>query len=313
MAPGGSATVGVPLGDRSHPGHGLAGAGDEFERSGAAPGVDGMLDASSDWPMIKSPSGSSFLGMQRSCVTSVPHVHQRHNWDCGVACVLMVLKALGRDGTTIQDLYSMINTESVWTIDLALALKKLGVDATFYTITLGANPDFVREGFYCDNMEEDQRRVENLFRTAPTLGLRVEQRSIPLSALVRMIAAENKVVIVLVDKRLLTMAASTASGARSGGARGAGGTGISATERAAIDRRVESMSAAGYTGHYVLLSGVDTSAQHFIVADPATACYTYRVDARVLDRARMSFGTDEDMLVIDMKSSVVSVLPDKKG
>jgi len=193
-----------------------------------------------------------------------------------------------------------VNTESVWTIDLALALKKLGVDATFYTITLGANPEFVQEGFYCDNMEEDKRRVEKLFQAAPSLGVKVQERSVPLSVLVRMIAAENKVVIVLVDKRLLTMAASTANSSRGGKV-----AVLSSAERAAIERKVDSMSAAGYTGHYVLLSGVDTLAQHFIVADPATACYTYRVDARVLDKARMSFGTDEDMLVIDMKASAV--------
>jgi Guanylylate cyclase len=41
------------------------------------------------------------------CVSQVPHVRQAFNWDCGLACVLMVLqaaapKAAGMDLATLR-------------------------------------------------------------------------------------------------------------------------------------------------------------------------------------------------------------------
>ena len=44
----------------------------------------------------------------------------------------------------------------------------------FYTITLGANPEFATETFYMENMEEDGRRVERLFHDASNHGIRIE-------------------------------------------------------------------------------------------------------------------------------------------
>jgi len=51
-----------------------------------------------------------------------------------------------------------------------------GAFVQFYTITLGANPEFATETFYMENMEEDGRRVERLFHDASNSGIRVEVR-----------------------------------------------------------------------------------------------------------------------------------------
>eukprot|EP00894_Picocystis_sp_ML_P001014 jgi/Pico_ML_1/51531/g213.t1 len=65
----------------------------------------------------------------------------------------------------------------IWTVDLAHLLNNFGLEVYFFTITLGANPEFFSENFYKDNMEEDRGRVETLFHLAPEQGIRVQRRS----------------------------------------------------------------------------------------------------------------------------------------
>ena len=65
--------------------------------------------------------------------------------DCGLACVLMVLRALGATQCDLLTMRLLCQTTSVWTIDLAHLLRRFGVEVTFCTVTLGANPDFVHE------------------------------------------------------------------------------------------------------------------------------------------------------------------------
>eukprot|EP00894_Picocystis_sp_ML_P001507 jgi/Pico_ML_1/52024/g2799.t1 len=71
----------------------------------------------------------------------------------------------------------MCRTTSIWTVDLAHLLNNFGLEVYFFTITLGANPEFFSENFYKDNMEEDRGRVETLFHLAPEQGIRVQRRS----------------------------------------------------------------------------------------------------------------------------------------
>jgi hypothetical protein len=55
---------------------------------------------------------------------------------------------LGGLGATLCDLRAMRRlcpTTSIWTVDLAHLLRRFGVDVTFCTITLGANPEFASE------------------------------------------------------------------------------------------------------------------------------------------------------------------------
>jgi hypothetical protein len=54
----------------------------------------------------------------------------------------------------------------------------------------------------------------------------------------------------------------------------------------------------GYTGHYVVISGFDSEEQEFIIHDPSSSAPSLRVAAAILDQARRSFGTDEDLLLV---------------
>ena len=57
----------------------------------------------------------------------------------------MLLKGLGITNCDLRMLRRLCPTTSIWTVDLAFLLRQFGADVTFCTVTLGANPAFVRE------------------------------------------------------------------------------------------------------------------------------------------------------------------------
>jgi len=131
-------------------------------------------------------------------------VRQAFNWDCGLACCLMVLRALGVADASLSSLRERCQTKSIWTIDLAHLLAGFGAEVHFSTVTLGANPGFAGESFYAGSMAEDERRVERLFREADAAGICVQCRSIPAAELASLVASGSFLVVALVDKRRLS-------------------------------------------------------------------------------------------------------------
>lgn len=91
--------------------------------------------------------------------------------DCGLACVLMVLKALGLHQYDLPSLQLLCPTKSIWTIDLAHLLAKTlpgcaGARLTFLTTLLGANPSFASQHYYAEHLTEDAARVAQLFQVS---------------------------------------------------------------------------------------------------------------------------------------------------
>ncbi|KAI4988762.1 hypothetical protein ZWY2020_036079 [Hordeum vulgare] len=84
-----------------------------------------------------------------------PHVQQAFTWDCGLACVLMVLRTLGLDCCHGIAELELCRTTSVWTVDLAYLLHKFSVNFSFFTVTIGANPQYSGETFYREQLQED--------------------------------------------------------------------------------------------------------------------------------------------------------------
>ena len=77
------------------------------------------------------PKASQQSSSSNSIAMLVPHVEQQEDWDCGLACVGMVLSALGLplEATTQPRLRMRLSSSEVWTIDLAYLLSDFGVDA----------------------------------------------------------------------------------------------------------------------------------------------------------------------------------------
>lgn len=134
----------------------------------------------------------------------VPHIPQRFSWDCGIACVLMVLRALGVgwQRARYKDLLRLCPTTSVWTIDLAHLLALFRVRVTFLTITIGADHSYANEAFYAPQWGSDAARVQRLFDAAPAAGVRVAQQSVSCDELRRLVGGGTHLAVVLVDKRI---------------------------------------------------------------------------------------------------------------
>eukprot|EP00249_Psilotum_nudum_P021739 c28224_g5_i1 orf=400-1254(-) len=237
--------------------------------------VSASLLESYSWDSAYSPLIDFSVPLPRSRSVEVPHVRQLSSWDCGLACVLMVLKALGVEGCDMKSLGQLCGTTSIWTVDLAHLLRQFAVDVAYLTVTIGANPKFAVETFYKENMEEDGERVNMLFEKAPEVGIQIQWRSITGEELSMLILSGHYLAIALVDKRKLShpwldeLCLSDCCGFSS-----------------------------GYTGHYVVICGYDTDMHEFEIHDPASSSGSGRISIDVLDDARKSFGTDEDILLI---------------
>lgn len=239
--------------------------------------VTASLLESDTW---KSPFSSlidTSVAVPRSQFVKVPHVQQLRSWDCGLACVLMVLKTIGIEDCDLRSLANLCSTTSIWTVDLAHLLRRFSVNVSFLTVTIGANPNFALETFYKEHMVEDGERVNRLFEKAPQVGIEILWRSISGEELSMLILSGHFIAIALVDKHKLSqpwleeLFLSDCCGVSS-----------------------------GYTGHYVVICGYDMEADEFEIRDPASSRESERISLGCLDEARKSFGTDEDILLISL-------------
>ncbi|KAL5647943.1 hypothetical protein ACJX0J_042298, partial [Zea mays] len=134
----------------------------------------------------------------------IPHVQQAFTWDCGLACVLMVLRMLGIDCCDgIADLERLCRTTSIWTVDLAYLLNKFSISFSFCTVTLGANPQYSVESFYREQLQEDINRVDELFGKALNAGISIQCRSITAYDIAFLLLSGHCIAIALVDKSKL--------------------------------------------------------------------------------------------------------------
>lgn len=113
-------------------------------------------------------------------VIELPHVRQKSYWDCGIACVEMVLRNYLGEEFNEEVLNSLGKSlgfgTRVWTIDLANILVHYNVDFVYYTITCGVDPGYRNQEFYQSYFEDDEVRINKLFENAQELGLNVVRR-----------------------------------------------------------------------------------------------------------------------------------------
>jgi hypothetical protein len=202
---------------------------------------------------------------------SLTHVRQSYSWDCGLACVMMVLQHKGMSAP-LEEMMKIAGTKSVWTVDLAYILSRYGVDFTFYTVTDGVRPEYGTEAFYKLDIDADMVRVNKLFETAPQLNITIDKRSVDVSEILECVQ-RGGMVITLVDKRLLPTGST-------------------------IARLIHQQLAAGFVGHYVIVCGHNPRTRCVLITDPACGDGRTAVPIAEYEAARKAFGTDEDLLLI---------------
>lgn len=131
---------------------------------------------------------------------------QQESWDCGLACVQMVLATLCEEGTRAsqQQLAERVEGKSVWTVDLAYLLVEYGVDVKYWTdCTYVDESEYSGEAFYASSLAKDAKRVNRLLGAASAEGVHVVKRTLSAAELWNLMSEEETLVIALVDQRVL--------------------------------------------------------------------------------------------------------------
>mmetsp|Transcript_50291 Transcript_50291/g.130903 ORF Transcript_50291/g.130903 Transcript_50291/m.130903 type:complete len:258 (-) Transcript_50291:311-1084(-) len=203
----------------------------------------------------------------------VPHVRQSLNWDCGLACSEMVLRAFGVPPAecSLQELRKQVPVSSIWTIDIAYVMRTFGVRFRYCTMTLGVDPTYQKKEFYRETLDTDSLRVNDLFAKAEENQVSIEHRSLSKEELCELMRPRDTLVMALVDRTYLYKPSffTTHFGFSN-----------------------------GFVGHYVLLLGYDAPRDGYHLLDPARTAQPEFVRSCDLHKARCAHGTDEDLIII---------------
>ncbi|CAO3662846.1 unnamed protein product [Umbelopsis ramanniana] len=211
----------------------------------------------------------------------VPHIMQNSNWDCGLACIAMTMRALGKD-VDINDLRQHCHVNSIWTIDLAFLLRNYVEDFTYYTSFLGSRKEYQQNKFYQETFSEDEKRVNKLFAIAKSCNVHVVRMLLPIDDFKRFLFCKKFAIITLVNARLLRCQWCLDQ------------KGCSATVCVGFDSILDRMKGYEYIGHFIVLINYDPNEDVFIYRDPAQQDKVCVIQADILDSARQSIGTDND-------------------
>lgn len=178
------------------------------------------------------------------------------------------------------------STKSIWTIDLAYLLSRYGVQVAVTTTHVGANPAYHDYTFYAPNLAQDIQRVSLLFEKASDRGIKVFKRSVDATQLRYALSSGRYIVIALVDKTKLCGRSDSVVSAL-----------LEPSNGGLIRNACHESNSDSFTGHFILLCGYDSTADVVCIQDPAG-----KPDSRLpmwqLDRARKTYGTDEDLIFI---------------
>ncbi|XP_064110013.1 protein GUCD1-like isoform X1 [Macrobrachium nipponense] len=228
---------------------------------------------------VSNMGGSEGGGVEEHFLLSIDHVQQRHNWDCGLACVMMILPPQARDLFSAK-LYQICEEEgfdrSTWSIDLAYLLQRFGIKHRYVTVTIGVDPGFSSESFYNHVLCKDAQRVLDRFREASSQGVVVEQGCVTLSNILTHLYHSGPVIL-LTNAHLLIC------------------------ERCAkVMPQLRSCLPCSppYQGHYILLIGYSMKKSLVYYRNPSFKNHICSIAFSRLDKARKSYGTDEDVLFI---------------
>lgn len=225
----------------------------------------------------------------------LPHVRQRTDWDCGLACCLMILqKILGNkfDYTEYEEICATKKFgTSVWTIDIAGIFTEYRLDYVFYTLTLGVDPSYEGNSFYQGTFNVDEMRVNGLFTMAPYLGLNVEKRSVSLEEIISRLM-KGYVAIVLVNSNALICNWCEV---------------YAPNKLRMLADCLRPSAPSEYCGHYIVLCGFDADKRSIYYKNPSFNEVLCCAKFNMFESARHSYGTDDDIIFIKLEEPRLSI------
>ncbi|XP_067942470.1 protein GUCD1-like [Watersipora subatra] len=217
--------------------------------------------------------------------TSIVHVKQKSSWDCGIACLQMVLQLLGKDVSCLDQLVKEMDADqSIWTVDLAYLLSKFSVPSTLYSTHLGVQEDYTSIPFYKRRFNQDKVRVERLMGECKSHGYECIQRKLTIDELSDKLVGGKCVIISLVDWNLMHCTDCSQSPSQ-----------MCAKMCSHLGRCV----LGTYQGHFILLTDISTENDRVTFHNPGISKGPCFCSLKMFDTARTAVGTDEDLLVIE--------------
>jgi len=239
------------------------------------------------------------INVLKTSISEESHFQQKENWDCGLACIHMILQECGKQPDW-NDLLIGVRTRSVWTIDLATLLLHNQIRFAYVTRVLGVQQSYRSSAFYKNEFEEDYARICQLFVEAESQKMQMKQATVSDEELLSLMKMRHLAIIALVDaKKLCTEMCGCPS--ENFFDRKCNHYMSKSTE--SCDESYETSKAESYQGHYILLCGYDDASQDFLYRDPSKVGGVDRMKKEQLNLARTSQGTDEDLLIIDLLRS----------
>ncbi|XP_078492761.1 protein GUCD1-like isoform X1 [Ciona intestinalis] len=273
------------------------------------------------------------VGLSNYVLLDVDHIKQEGNWDCGIASLRMAVRFLERTTNVFKLDEAILKhslEKSVWTIDLAYLCAIMGIRHMLTTITLGADSTYSEESFYLNQLKTsfsvEMNRVNKLFKSAQERNVFVEKKSKSVTEIFNHIANHNQPVIVLVDdsklKRICLTESKPASvvtktpenadhlhtGSNSSQSikpktiiqkeEQSNTTNTEESVQSDEITSVENEEKLKYWGHFILVVGFDLKQKEVIFNDPSANYPKSRCSVSSFEKARKSYGTDEDLLFI---------------
>lgn len=219
----------------------------------------------------------------------IPHVRQNYDWDCGLACLKMILQFFNITFNDFDSVYESLNCETrVWTIDLCIILSHYEIPCKYYTITLGVDQNYSKERYYRTNYNKDTHRVNSQFHNAQTLGIVVEKRSLKLDEIITHLLCSH-LIIILVNWNLMDC------------------------NWCCKNKCLHSSSSCigklplGYQGHFIVLCGCDYDKRLVFYKNPSFKEELCCCSWKILEQGRKSYGTDEDVIFINKPPESIDI------
>ncbi|KAF5284199.1 hypothetical protein FQR65_LT00199 [Abscondita terminalis] len=205
----------------------------------------------------------------------LPHTKQRYNWDCGVACVLMVLPKHHQQALA-KNLLSISKDEGFYK-RFVLFTETIRGGARIFTVTVGIDPGYHTNTFYNHIIVKDEERIRRRFNDANKNGIMVHNRSLMMSSILRHLVRGPA--IMLINAKLLVCDTCK-------------------TNKLSMEFRQCIPWSTSYQGHYIILCGYNLHRRKIYYRNPSL---TNRVCITSIDRledAWRSYGTDDDLILI---------------
>jgi uncharacterized protein YvpB len=199
----------------------------------------------------------------------VPFYVQGKN-ECGPVNLQMILEYFGekRDKEEIKKLVDSGSNGITWGLGLANAASYLGFPSEFYSTSIEVNPSNYDLEYYqkeTDGLDAAKEKINMLLKKARKYGVKIEEKSITLKEILSKIN-EDCLAIVLVDWSKLN-------------------------------------NTNKFIGHFLTIVGYDDKNVFVHNPGPNNPESFKQIKKELLDLARKSKGTDEDIILIHRKSS----------